>query len=72
VFSEQGVPILFPIPGRVWKGYTEAQRSEAMAQFDHYHKPADQWRPDFPWLGTYFHADWLWEIISHMTSPTAR
>jgi Zn-dependent M28 family amino/carboxypeptidase len=64
IFSQVGVPILFPIPGRLWRGYTDAQRSDAMARFDHYHQPSDQWHPEFPWRGTAAFADWLWEIVS--------
>jgi hypothetical protein len=67
VFAQRGVPIVFPIPGAVWRGYTEAQRAEAMRKFDHYHQPSDQWRPDFPWVGTAAYADWLWAIVERAT-----
>ena len=63
LFSRVGVPILFPIPGGEWKGYSPDQRKEAMERFDHYHQPADQPRDDFPMAGTVAYADWLWEII---------
>jgi Zn-dependent M28 family amino/carboxypeptidase len=63
LFSQRGVPILFPIPGRRWKEYTDQQRTAAMQRFDHYHQPSDEWRPDFPWLGTWHFADWLWAIV---------
>jgi len=63
LFSRRGVPILFPIPGETWKGYTEAQRAEAMRKFDHYHQPSDEFRPDFPLVGTAYFADWLWSIV---------
>ena len=62
-FSERGVPILFPIPGATWRGYTEAERAESMRAFDHYHQPADEWRDDFPLTGTAHYADWLWTIV---------
>jgi Zn-dependent M28 family amino/carboxypeptidase len=62
-FALGGVPILFPIPGKPWKGYTPAQRDEAMARFDHYHSPKDEWRADFPMVGTAKYADWLWAIV---------
>jgi Zn-dependent M28 family amino/carboxypeptidase len=62
-FSEHGVPILFPIPGRVWRGYTDEQRTTAMQRFDRYHQPSDEWRADFPWVGTMAFADWVWEIV---------
>jgi len=67
VFSQRGVPIVFPIPGKTWRGYTPAQRDEAMRKFDHYHQPSDQWRPDFPWAGTAAYAQWLWEIVRAAT-----
>jgi Zn-dependent M28 family amino/carboxypeptidase len=67
-FAERGVPVLFPIPGTTWKGYTDAQRSEAMREFDHYHQPADEWRDDFPLLGTAHFADWLWAIVDAATN----
>jgi hypothetical protein len=68
VFSERGVPIVFPIPGANWKGYTAAQRADAMRRFDHYHQPSDEWHPDFPWVGTAHFADWLWEIVHESTT----
>ena len=63
VISQRGVPIVFPIPGKTWKGYTEAQRAEAMRKFDHYHQPSDEFRADFPLVGTAYFADWLWSIV---------
>jgi Zn-dependent M28 family amino/carboxypeptidase len=72
VFAQRGVPIVFPIPGATWRGYTEAQRAEAMRKFDHYHQPADQWRPDFPWTGTAAYADWLWSIVQRTTDARER
>ena len=66
-FSRLGVPVLFPIPGRTWRGYTDAERSAAMARFDHYHQPSDEARRDFPLVGTAYFADWLWSIVYVMT-----
>jgi hypothetical protein len=68
VFAQRGVPIVFPIPGAVWRGYTDAERAEAMRKFDHYHQPSDQWRPDFPWVGTAAYADWLSAIVQRATN----
>jgi Zn-dependent M28 family amino/carboxypeptidase len=65
VFAQHGVPIVFPIPGAVWRGYTPEQHADAMRRFDHYHQPSDQWRADFPWTGTAIYAEWLWEIVKH-------
>ena len=62
-FSQQGVPIIFPIPGARWRGFTPETRAEAMRRFDHYHNPADEWNPEFPLLGTEHFADWLWTIV---------
>jgi hypothetical protein len=62
-FAQIGVPVLFPIPGRVWRGYTDSERSAAMARFDHYHKPSDEPVRDFPLAGTAHFADWLWSIV---------
>jgi Zn-dependent M28 family amino/carboxypeptidase len=67
VFAQRGVPIVFPIPGGTWRGYTDAQRAEAMRKFDHYHQPSDQWRPDFPWVGTAAYVDWLFGIVQRAT-----
>jgi Zn-dependent M28 family amino/carboxypeptidase len=63
VFSQRGVPIIFPIPGRIWKGYSTEQRDQAMARFDHYHQPSDEWHPEFPWTGTAAFADWIWTVV---------
>ena len=63
-FAQLGVPVLFPIPGVKWRGYTDAERSASMARFDHYHQPSDEPTRDFPLVGTAFFADWLWSIVS--------
>ena len=67
IFAQRSVPIVFPIPGAVWRGYTRDQRDDAMRKFDHYHQPSDQWRPDFPWVGTAAYANWLWAIVQRTT-----
>lgn len=62
-FSRHGVPILFPIPGSVWRGYSAAARDRSMAEFDHYHQPGDQWRAEFPLVGTRAFVGWLWDVV---------
>lgn len=62
-FAERGVPIVFPIPGRTWKNYTDAERTAAMQRFDHYHQPSDEWNAAFPLTGVAAFADWLWSIV---------
>jgi hypothetical protein len=42
-----------------------------MARFDHYHSPADEWRPEFPWIGTASYADWVWDILRHAAEQRA-
>lgn len=64
-FAERGVPILFPIPGKPWIGYDEERLAQAVMESDHYHQPADQWRPDFPLTGTWYFADWVFDILHH-------
>lgn len=71
IFSRVGIPILFPIPGDEWRGYTPEQRATAMTRFDHYHQPADQPDPDFPLVGTLHFADWLWQIVRRASSASA-
>lgn len=63
LFARIGIPILFPIPGSHWRGYTPAGRDSAMAEFDHYHQPSDRPRTDFPMVGTWYFAEWLWEVV---------
>jgi Zn-dependent M28 family amino/carboxypeptidase len=69
-FSLGGVPVLFPIPGDRWQGYTPEQRAAAMTRFDHYHQPSDQPDSAFPLTGTSFFADWLWQIVRGTTSAS--
>jgi Zn-dependent M28 family amino/carboxypeptidase len=66
-FAQRGVPIVFPIPGRMWKNFTDAQRTAAMQRFDHYHQPSDEWNADFPLVGVATFADWLWSIVREAT-----
>lgn len=67
VFAARGVPILFPIPGARWKGYSAEERQATLAKFDHYHQPGDEWRADLPLVGTATYAQWLWEIVRGST-----
>ena len=71
LFSRVGIPILFPIPGPHWRGYTPAGRDSAMAEFDHYHQPSDRPRADFPMVGTWYFAEWLWEVAQGAANSPA-
>ncbi|MEO5567980.1 MAG: hypothetical protein ABIR92_05785, partial [Gemmatimonadaceae bacterium] len=68
VFSQKGVPILFPIPGQRWRDYMPQHRAEAMRKWDHYHQPGDEYDPAFPLVGTQHFADWLWSIVKAASS----
>ena len=72
VFAQRGVPILFPIPGATWRGYTPAERDAAMREFDHYHAPADEWNPAFPLEGTRTYLEWLWDIVAGSAGAPVR
>jgi Zn-dependent M28 family amino/carboxypeptidase len=67
-FSQKGVPILFPIPGQRWRGYTANERNALMRRFDHYHNPQDEYDPEFPLVGTRYFADWLYAIVKQASS----
>ncbi|HET7043163.1 MAG TPA: M28 family peptidase [Gemmatimonadales bacterium] len=69
LFARVGIPILFPIPGASWRGYSSAGRDSAMARFDHYHQPADQPQAAFPMVGTAWFAEWLWEVVQGYAGP---
>jgi hypothetical protein len=50
-FLARGVPAIFVIPGNDWENTTAAQRDSLRERFDHYHRPADEWREDYPFSG---------------------
>ena len=72
LFSRVGIPILFPIPGPHWRGYTQVGRDSAMAEFDHYHRPSDRPRDDFPMVGTWYFAEWLSEVVQGAANSPAQ
>jgi hypothetical protein len=67
-FAQKGVPVLFPIPGQVWRNYTAMERNQLMRRFDHYHSPGDEYDPAFPLVGTQDFADWLWAIVKQASA----
>ena len=71
IFSLAGAPILFPIPGDQWRDYSPEGRAAAMTRFDHYHQPSDRPDPAFPLVGTYYFADWLWQIVRGASTGSA-
>jgi Peptidase family M28 len=46
-----GVPAIFIIPGNDWENTSTERRDALRKEFDHYHQPNDEWRPDFPFAG---------------------
>src|SRR5206468_10143209 len=51
-FARSGVPAIFIIPGTAPYQGLSADSSQALRRrWDHYHEPADEWSPDFPFAG---------------------
>ncbi|MGH7445000.1 MAG: M28 family peptidase, partial [Longimicrobiales bacterium] len=57
-FLQRGVPAVFLIPGDVWENTAPEQREALRRQWDHYHQPADEYHPDFPFSGLERYADY--------------
>lgn len=50
-FLHRGVRSVFIIPGDAWENTSSAQRDALQKRWNHYHEPADEWAPDFPFAG---------------------
>jgi Zn-dependent M28 family amino/carboxypeptidase len=50
-FLRAGLPAIFIIPGQDWEGVTRAEKEALQHRFENYHRPADEWHPDFPLQG---------------------
>jgi hypothetical protein len=50
-FLRRGVPSIFIIPGNTWENTSEPERLALRERWDHYHRPADTWTPDYPFAG---------------------
>lgn len=50
-FLQRGVPSIFIVPGGEWEGVSPAQKEALVKRWEHYHDPADEWKPDFPFRG---------------------
>jgi hypothetical protein len=61
-FLARGVPAIFIIPGEQWENTTAAGRDSLMQRFDRYHRPGDEWRPEFPFAGLGRYAQLALEI----------
>lgn len=50
-FDARGVPAIFIIPGADWEATSKEEHDALFARWDHYHRPADEYRDDFPFAG---------------------
>lgn len=62
-FVARGVPAVFVIPGEEWEGISGMRRDTLKARWDHYHRPSDEWSPDFPLGGLERYASFALEIV---------
>lgn len=62
-FLVHGVPAVFPIPEKNWEGVSPEQKQVLLDRFEHYHNPADEWHPDFPFIGLLRYATLAEEIV---------
>jgi Zn-dependent M28 family amino/carboxypeptidase len=61
-FLRRGVPAIFLIPGAEWEGVTPAERDALRQRWDRYHRPDDEWAPDFPFPGLARYADFALRV----------
>jgi hypothetical protein len=62
-FVRSGVPAIFIIPGSAPYQGLSADSSKALRRrWDHYHEPADEWAPDFPFSGLGRYAEYAFFI----------
>ena len=57
-FLARGVPAIFLIPGNEWEDTSTAQRDALRRRWDRYHRPDDEWAPDFPFHGLARYAEY--------------
>jgi hypothetical protein len=57
-FIQRGVPAVFLIPGAEWEGHSAAEQQALHRRWDQYHRPGDEWHPDFPFAGLQRYADY--------------
>ena len=56
-FLQRGVPSIFIVPGGEWQGVGAAEKAALTKRWEHYHDPADEWAPDFPFRGLQRYAE---------------
>ena len=65
-FHIRGIPIAFPVPGEGWEGVTTAQEEQLIARWWRFHRPDDQWSPDFPLAGLARHAEFIMALAREL------
>lgn len=56
-FLRRRVPAVFLIPGQDWEGVAGVEREKLHQRWDRYHRPDDEWAPDFPFAGLQRYAE---------------
>lgn len=69
-FLVHGVPAIFPIPEKNWQGVSPEQKQLLLDRFEHYHEPADEWQPDFPFGGLLDYATLVEQIVRAAANAT--
>ncbi|MBI4420708.1 MAG: M28 family peptidase, partial [Gemmatimonadetes bacterium] len=62
-FARSGVPAIFVVPGTApYQGLSVDSSQALRRKWDHYHEPADEWVPDFPFAGLGRYAEYAFWI----------
>ncbi len=67
-FLDRGIPTVFLVPGRDWEGLDEAGRDRLFARWDRYHRPDDEWHPEYPFSGLARYAALALEITRRLAA----
>ena len=71
-FLQRGVPAIFIKPGPDWEGVGPEEKKALLARWEHYHDPADEWSPDFPFRGLQRYAEVGLELGRAVADAPAR
>jgi hypothetical protein len=71
-FLQRGVPSIFIVPGGEWEGVGPEEKTRLLARWEHYHEPADEWAPDFPFAGLRRYAELGLELGRAVADAPAR
>lgn len=62
-FVQAGVPAVFLIPDGAYEGVTAEQAEALRLRWDRYHRPDDEWHPEFPFAGLLRYATLAGRIV---------